>query len=92
MCMASRRVDPAADRHHSKRERQAMTKIERQKAARIKLLRMLPRAQLERLSYLERPHMAPVPDLIARALDRWDGDAVRESFEWLFRRANDPIT
>lgn len=51
------------------------------RAARHKLLNILPRAALESMSGHERPHMLTKTELIALATDRWDGEAVHEEIE-----------
>ena len=59
----------------------------KKKAARRKLLGILPRAALEDLSQLDRVHTATKRDLINAAVSKWDADEVAAQIQSIIRRA-----
>ncbi len=59
----------------------------RTRAARNNLLRILPRATLEALSNLDRPHMASIQDLRKEAINNWDRDAICDAIETILLTA-----
>lgn len=60
-----------------------------QMVARFKLLNILPRAALERISNHERPHMMTKKELIIMAATaRWNLEEVKDEIDRIFRRAD----
>lgn len=56
-----------------------MTK--KQRAARHKLLNILPRQALESMSGHERPHMLTKTELVVFATERWDVETIYDEIE-----------
>lgn len=65
-----------------------MATSSRQDRARMKLLRLLNRNELEELSGLERPWLANKPDLINNAFSRWDKDEIERIVMRIVNHAN----
>lgn len=62
--------------------------INKRESARRKLLNILSREELERLSRDERPHMLTHKGLVDLGVKKWDLQEVHDCVERIFRRAD----
>lgn len=65
-----------------------MAKSSKQDRARMKLLNLLSRNELEEMSGLERPWLANKPALLSCAFEKWDKDEVERIVMSIIRHAN----